>query len=182
MPDYTIVNGELYHYGVKGMRWGHRKAQARYAKKLGRAARKMGAAEYEREQGLAAYNKHNNNAKVFDKAAKSYEAKGQYFKAEASRKAANALRARGENVKASHDRMADAYMKRAAKLQEKANTYATKKRVDTGKKLVDSIISENKQKGYDRRSRWVDMNKEYETRKKLGDDGYEVYNKIRGKS
>lgn len=25
--DYVIVNGELYHYGVKGMRWGHRKFQ-----------------------------------------------------------------------------------------------------------------------------------------------------------
>ena len=25
MNDYVIVNGELYHYGVKGMRWGHRK-------------------------------------------------------------------------------------------------------------------------------------------------------------
>ena len=23
--NYTIVNGELYHYGVPGMRWGHRK-------------------------------------------------------------------------------------------------------------------------------------------------------------
>lgn len=25
--DYVIINGELYHYGVKGMRWGHRKFQ-----------------------------------------------------------------------------------------------------------------------------------------------------------
>lgn len=25
--DYIIVNGELYHHGVKGMRWGRRKAK-----------------------------------------------------------------------------------------------------------------------------------------------------------
>lgn len=25
--DYIIVNGELYHHGVKGMKWGHRKAK-----------------------------------------------------------------------------------------------------------------------------------------------------------
>ena len=23
--DYTIVNGELYHYGVPGMKWGHKR-------------------------------------------------------------------------------------------------------------------------------------------------------------
>ena len=25
MSDYIMYNGELYHYGVKGMKWGHRK-------------------------------------------------------------------------------------------------------------------------------------------------------------
>ena len=27
MSEYTIANGELCHYGVKGMKWGHRKAR-----------------------------------------------------------------------------------------------------------------------------------------------------------
>lgn len=30
MTNYIIVNGELYHYGVKGMHWGVRKAYNRW--------------------------------------------------------------------------------------------------------------------------------------------------------
>ena len=181
-----IVNGrefELKHYGVKGMKWGKRKArlEARTTRRFARVGKKLGAAEYERAKGAEAYKKHNDAAKVFDKAAKSYEAKGNYFKAEASRKAAAALRARGENVKRSRDEGAAYLEKRASKMQEKVSAYAHKKNVDLGKKKIDSILSASKQKGYDSRKRAEEAYNERNLRDKLGDNGYDAYNKIRGR-
>lgn len=38
--DYVIHNGELYHYGVPGMRWGVRRAQKRAARVRRKGARK----------------------------------------------------------------------------------------------------------------------------------------------
>lgn len=184
MSVYYITNGELYHHGVKGMKWGRRKARLenKAARRYGRAARKLGAAQYERDMGADAYRKHDANAKVLDKAAKKYERQGSIFKAEASRRAAAALRARGENVKRQRDEAAARLEKRADKLNQKANSYATKKRVDLGKQRLDAILSENKKKGYDSQKLIEDSYNERETRQRIGDDNYERLERLRGNS
>lgn len=176
---------ELYHYGVKGMKWGQRKAlkyEARYTRKLGRAGKKFGAADYERSKGAEAYKKHDTTAKAFDKTAKQYEKQGNYLKAEITRKAAAAIRTRGENVKRQREQAAAYLEKRAAKLQEKASKYATKKRVDLGTDKVNSILNASKQKGFDSAKEREDRQRERDAQEKLGDSGYSVYNKIRGRS
>lgn len=179
----TEIEFELYHHGVKGMKWGKRKArlEAKTTRKFSRAGKKLGAAEYERSMGAEAYRKHDATAKTFDKAARQYESKGNYFKAEASRRAAAALRARGENIKRSRDEGAAYLEKRAAKMQEKASAFASKKNVDLGKKKIDSILSENKKKGFESAKNSEEAYREWDLQNKLGSSGYSAYNKIRGK-
>lgn len=48
MANYTVVDGELYHYGVKGMRWGVRRAQKKL-QKIDRKADKKGWSDDARE-------------------------------------------------------------------------------------------------------------------------------------
>lgn len=178
-----IDKSELYHYGVKGMKWGVKnKRELKVAKRFARAGKKQGVADYYRDQGKNAYKKHDENARVLDKTAKKYESQGAFIKAQVARKSAAALRARGENIKARNDAIADKYNKKVEKLTEKAKTYATKKRVDLGTKKVNSILGETKKKAYEREKAANDRAREYEIQDKLGDRGYGVYNKVRGKS
>lgn len=184
MSDYIITNdGELMHYGVPGMKWGKRKArlEQKTLRKYGKAGRSRGVADYERSKGNEAYKKHDDIAKTFDKQAKKYESSGSYFKAELARQSAQKIRARGANVQASREKKAEYYLKRSKRLEEKASAFATKKRVDVGKKQIDKIFKESTQKGYNNAKRNEEWRADQNMREVLGDTNYKRYNKIRGK-
>lgn len=193
------MNNELYHHGIKGQQWGKRRYQnkdgsltpageKRYEKltgkaekKIAKAGRKLGAADYERSKGAEAMKKHETNAKVFDKIAKKQESEGHFLRAEAARKAAAALRARGANIKSGHEAEAKRYEIKAEKLKQKASDFATAKRVEVGKKRVDSILKSNRQKGFEDAKSSDEFWQERELHDRLGDDGYDAYTQIRGR-
>lgn len=102
--NYTFCNGELYHYGVKGMKWGVR----RYEKKASKARAK--AKEYKMYSDD--YNPKNYTVKLKDKERAKLQANSDKY-----RKMANA-----ENKKA---RTLEAKAKAAA---EKASEPMTKER------------------------------------------------------
>lgn len=198
MWRYNYSN-ELYHYGVLGMKWGRRKYQnkdgsltpageKRYAKlekkvskKYAKAGRKAGEAAYQRDKGNQEYENHKKMALAFDKAAKKYEKEGNYFKAEASRRASEAIKTRGENKRAERYEIADHYIKRSNKLQEKANKFATKKKVNMGKSKVDSILKQAKQKGYENEKAIEEFQKESNIQRTFGNTGVDIYKYAKGR-
>ena len=158
------------------------KAEKKVSKKYAKAGKVAGEAAYERDKGDRSYEAHKKNADVFDKAAAKYEREGSYFKAEAARKSANALRTRGENIRAEQYEIADSYLKRSNKLNKKAADVATKKNVDLGKKKINTILEKSKKEGYESAKAWDEFDRDMELYDALGSDGYDMYNKLRGKS
>ena len=153
-PDY------LMHYGVKGMKWGHRRSQAVVD---ARAAYKSAKKDYNKsynkayEQSIAAYSplkKHRqaNDQRwndVFDKADKLNKAKSDYKQAKKDNKAANkaADAAQDSKIMNARQKQSDsiAGLKKEAKNfalatvsgDKKAKVSATR----NASKLVDSYIS-----------------------------------------
>lgn len=183
---------ELYHYGILGMRWGRRRYQnedgtltaagkrreRKAEKKFQKAGKEKGRADYYRDEGRKAYQKHEQNAKVFDKVANKYESKGKFFKAEAARRSAAALRERGKNLKEEQDKIAQKYELRSEKFNQKASMYATKKRINLGKNKVDSIINTYAERGYTKEKSNKDWIKENSMLERLGSEKYDTYRKV----
>lgn len=96
MADYVICNGELYHYGVKGMKWGVRKSKQKYVE-LNKKKADYDNAKREYNQSfnkaygraIGAYSpfkKHRDNNKrrwedVSDKAKRTADARNAYKEA-----------------------------------------------------------------------------------------------------
>lgn len=179
MDDSYIVNGKLYHHGIKGQKWGERKyqnedgsltpageqrylsgAERRAAKKAAKAVKKVekthakagdaaGRSDYYRQKGDEASKKFDDNAKSLDKIADSFEKEGKILRAEAARKLAQRQRDKGAKARESYDTEAQEWLEVSEYYSKKASKIATKKNVDIGKKRINEIVKNNKVKGFE---------------------------------
>lgn len=184
--NYAPNPNDIMHYGIPGMRWGHRnrramKFEARATRRLQKSGQMYGKSDYYKNKGANAVRDHNKIAKAFDKQAKTYDSQGKALKAEAARRASSAIKARGANIQAQNNARANMYEARANKKSEKAKVYASKKHVDIGAKKINEILSGSKQKGYDNAKKQDESIKERELENRVGESGYELLNKIRGR-
>ena len=121
MNDYVIVNGELYHHGVKGMKWGVRRA-AKRDPNVRRLRKEYKSAEREKDTAhqrwagtfvgkkrrAAAYKNYSEATKKADSAKKAYESAykntaksisdGSYKKPTAKKQTSREKLARGAEV------------------------------------------------------------------------------------
>ncbi len=157
------------------------KATNKVLKKYRRGSKLAGYAAFEKEQGDAAYRKHDAAAKALDKTAAKFEKQGSYMKAEAARRSASALRARGESIQKSHIESAERYLAKSEKLNTKASDFANSTNVNVGKKRVNDYIKKYEKKGYEESKAFDEYSRDEKVRNAVGDDGLELYRKIQGR-
>lgn len=66
MSNYIVQNSELYHYGVKGMKWGRRRYHNEERKQQ-KAERKQQRQEYKQQRQQQKVERKNNINKVYKK-------------------------------------------------------------------------------------------------------------------
>ena len=89
---------------------------------------------------------------------------------------------KSKSIKSALARKAKKQFKKDEKSKEKASEFATKKRVDIGKKKIDSILSESRKKSFESTARTESALKDKQIRDKYGDNTLNAYKNIQGKS
>ena len=134
------------------------KNQRKVENKYKSAGDLAGRADYYKKKGDEASKKYDDSAKAFDKSSKRLEKEGKYVQAEAARRISQALKNKSSAARAQYDKTANDYLEASNARLQRADKYATKKNVDLGKKRVDSIVSQAKQKGYESETLLAEMN------------------------
>ena len=143
---YVIHNGELYHYGVKGMKWGHRKAiklqgKARTARESAKEWKEIGehkVAKYMKkgktDKANALKNKYDSYAKADLEDARRYEAKAkvQQKKGNFSKARSDVSKSRSMGAKVATNILAGAFANRTYNSVIAAGGTKTAARVVTG--------------------------------------------------
>lgn len=114
MSDYIMYNGELYHYGVKGMKWGHRKRQPFSVSAAG----------------------HRTMARVYGMNERVYK------KSNKALSSMNAT-AKNRQLKLAEQAQAQANAKRAAKVQRKDAINSTYKQMNKDASLKEKLTYNN---------------------------------------
>lgn len=149
------MDNELYHYGVKGMKWGVRRAEKRAAratrkveKKLTRAGQLEGAARYVTNSAEKRARVETRNARHNQKVADRYASEGKKIRAAIGRWAANASRESAKQIRAQAREDAQRYIEQSNRYRQKASKIATKKNVSLGQDRVNAILKRSSREGY----------------------------------
>jgi hypothetical protein len=148
--EYVIVNGELMHYGVPGMRWGHRKAQ-QYTNNINRN-RNTASVWQQKADAAAAKGKTNKAAKLAAKAEK-FNAKADKYQNKVNARAEKAYkkvgklkgeadyqREQGQKAYDEHDRSAKV-LDKVAKQQESKGNYL---RAEAARRSAEALRARGK--------------------------------------